>query len=140
VDVGRGLDVDRDVVRPRLDEVGDVPFGPFDHEVHVEHGLGRQRLAQRGDDHRPEGDRRDEVAVHHVAVDQPRACGHDLLDLRSEPGEVGGEDARGDACEPFAHTGHSIDPPQCTHVMFAVSDMRTIVECSPQSGHTERSS
>jgi hypothetical protein len=34
----------------------------------------------------------------------------------------------------------SIEPPQWLHVSVAVLDMRTIVECSPQSGHTDRSS
>jgi hypothetical protein len=31
-------------------------------------------------------------------------------------------------------------PPQALHVRIAVELMRTIVECSPQSGHTDRSS
>jgi hypothetical protein len=33
-----------------------------------------------------------------------------------------------------------MEPPQWLQVVVAVLDMRTIVECSPQSGHTERSS
>jgi hypothetical protein len=33
-----------------------------------------------------------------------------------------------------------MEPPQWLHEVVAVLDMRTIVECSPQSGHTERSS
>jgi hypothetical protein len=33
-----------------------------------------------------------------------------------------------------------MEPPQCTQAVIEVSDMRTIVECSPQSGQTERSS
>ena len=126
------------MVGARLDEVGDVALGPLDHQVDVEDGLGRQRLAQRADDDRAEGDRRDEVAVHHVAVDEPRAGGHDLLDLRGQPREVGAEDRGRDAAA--RSDGHSIDPPQCTQVTIAVLDIRTIVECSPQSGHTERSS
>jgi hypothetical protein len=31
-------------------------------------------------------------------------------------------------------------PPQLRHTMFAVSDMRAMVECAPQLGHSERSS
>jgi hypothetical protein len=31
-------------------------------------------------------------------------------------------------------------PPQLRHSTFAVSDIRAIVECAPQSGQSERSS
>jgi hypothetical protein len=31
-------------------------------------------------------------------------------------------------------------PPQWLHDTIAVEDIRTIVECSPQSGHTDTSS
>ena len=79
VDVRGRLDVDRDAVRAGLRELGDVALGALDHQVHVEVRLVGQRLAQRGDDHRPEGDRRDEVAVHDVAVDDAAALVHDLL-------------------------------------------------------------
>ena len=34
----------------------------------------------------------------------------------------------------------SMEPPQWLQRMIAVSDMRTIVECSPHCGHTETSS
>jgi hypothetical protein len=34
----------------------------------------------------------------------------------------------------------SIDPPQLRQVTLAVSDMRAIVECAPQWGHSERNS
>jgi hypothetical protein len=128
--------VEGHAVRTRLDEVLNVALGLLDHEVDVEHGGRWERLAQRGDDHRAEGDRRDEVPVHDVAVDEPRAGGHDLLDLRREPGEVRAEDAGGHPDQ----TGHSIEAPQLTQVMLAVEDMRTMVECSLQSGQTERSS
>ena len=47
-------------------------------------------------DQRPDRDRRDEVTVHHVDVDHPRAGRHHLLDLRAEPREVSGENRRGD--------------------------------------------
>jgi hypothetical protein len=139
VDVGRRLDVERDVVGAGLEELGNDALGPVDHEVHVEDGLGRQRLAQGRDDERAERDRRDEVPVHHVAVDEPRPGGHDLLDLRGQAREVGREDRRRDA----GQTGHSIDAPQWTQVVVpevTLLAMRTIVACSPQSGHTERSS
>jgi hypothetical protein len=38
------------------------------------------------------------------------------------------------------HIGVSIESPQLLHFIIAVEDMRTIVECSPQFGHTEESS
>jgi len=33
-----------------------------------------------------------------------------------------------------------MDEPQLRQVTFAVSDMRAMVECEPQFGHSERSS
>ena len=36
--------------------------------------------------------------------------------------------------------GESIDPPQLRQITLAVSDIRAIVECAPQFGHSERSS
>ena len=36
--------------------------------------------------------------------------------------------------------GRSMDALHALHIMFAVSLMRAIVECAPQSGHSERSS
>jgi hypothetical protein len=36
--------------------------------------------------------------------------------------------------------GISIESPQLLQVTVAVEDIRTMVECSPQLGHTERSS
>jgi hypothetical protein len=34
----------------------------------------------------------------------------------------------------------SMEPPQLRQMTFAVSDIRAIVECAPQFGHSERSS
>ncbi len=84
--------MDRDPVGARLGELGHVALGTLDHEMHVEVGLVGKRLAQRGDDHRAERDRRNEVAVHDVAVDDARAGVHDLAHLDGEVGEVGGQD------------------------------------------------
>jgi hypothetical protein len=39
-----------------------------------------------------------------------------------------------------AHTAWSMDSPQLLHFMIAVEDILTIVECSPQLGHTDVSS
>ena len=89
------------------------------------------------DHQRAHRDRRDEVAVHHVDVDHRRAGVEHLLDLRAEAREVGRQDRRRDA-RPGAQIGTSIDSRQWLHAYSAVLDIRTIVECSPQFGHTER--
>ena len=96
-------------------------------------------LGQRDDDRRAHRERRDEAAVHDVDVDRPRAGVQDRADLLAEAGEVGGEDRRRDAVRD-RHMGWSIDARQWLHAYSAVSDIRTIVECSPQFGQTERSS
>jgi hypothetical protein len=77
------------------------------------------------------------VAVHDVDVDHLRAGGDHVAHLLVEAPEVRREDRRGDAAR---HTSTSIEPPQWLQIVVAVLDMRTIVECSPQSGQTERSS
>ena len=92
-------------------------------------------VAQRVDDDRAHGDRRDEVPVHHVDVDDLDPGLEHGGDLLAEPCEVGAEDRRRDR-----HMGSSMLSPQLWHVVVAVEDIRTIVECEPQFGHTERSS
>jgi hypothetical protein len=77
------------------------------------------------------------VTVHDVDVDDGRAGVEDLADLLAQPPEVGGQDRGGD---PPGHTSTSIEPPQWLQVRVDVLVIRTIVECSPQSGHAERSS
>jgi len=72
-------------------------------------------------------------------VDDARAGGEHLADLIPQAGEVGGEDRGGDPVE-LGHIGWSIELPQLLQLYSAVSDMRTIVECSPQLGHTELNS
>ena len=111
---------------------------------------GVDLLGDRLDGVGPEGDRRHEVAVHHVDVDHARARGEHLLDLRAEPAEVGCEDRRGDLARADAlgvaqlralrHSGLSMLPLQWLQTTIAVVDMRTIVECSPQLGQTDCSS
>ena len=54
-------------------------------------------VAQRLDGDRAHRDRRDEVAVHDVDVDDRRAGGDHLRDLLAQPAEVGAEDRRSDA-------------------------------------------
>jgi hypothetical protein len=85
------------------------------------------------------------MAVHHVDVDHAGAGGDYLVDLGAEPREVGGQDRRRDAA--VAHqlgerhyTALSMLPWQWLQATIAVLDIRTIVECSPQLGHTDTSS
>jgi hypothetical protein len=77
------------------------------------------------------------MPVHHIDVDDARPGADDLLDLLAQAAEVGRQDRRRDAA---GHISTSIEPPQWLHTVVAVLDMRTIVECSPQSGQTDRSS
>jgi nucleoside-diphosphate-sugar epimerase len=79
VEVGRGLGVDDDPVRPGLGERLQVGVDRGDHQVRVE-ALGRAG-ADRAHDVGPEADVRDEVAVHDVEVDPVGAGGVDGADL-----------------------------------------------------------
>ena len=84
--------------RAGLGERLDLALGPLDHQVHVERApaswTGRAAPRRRSG---PIDDRRDEVAVHDVDVDDARAGVDDLVDLLARRREVGGEDRRGDA-------------------------------------------
>ena len=96
VQVRGGFDVDSDVVGAGIGERGNLPLGVLDHQVHIDDPAGRVHLiGQRLDDQRPHGDRRHEMAVHHVDVDDPCPGGHHLLDLGSQTREVGRQDRRG---------------------------------------------
>src|SRR5919204_269004 len=134
VDVRGGLDVDDDVARAGPGELRHVALGTLDHEVDVEQDV---EVAQRLDRLGTHRHRRDEVAVHDVDVDDLGAGVDDVAHLRAQAAEVGGEYRGRDAAP---HTSTSIDPEQWLQVTVAVLDMRTNVECSPQFGHTDRSS
>jgi len=158
VDVRRGLGMEGDRVRPSLGELLDVILGAVDHQVDVDRAAGLVDLVgDRARDERADRDRGDEVAVHHVHVDDPRAGGHHLLDLGAEAGEVRGENRGRDAPAAVELTAggrrlvggglhrppqmlRSIECPQCWHCMSSVRLMRAIVWCSPQFGHWETSS
>jgi hypothetical protein len=77
------------------------------------------------------------MPVHDVDVDDRRTGVDHLADLLAKAPEVGRQDRGGD---PPGHTSTSIDPPQWLQVRVEVLVIRTIVECSPHSGHAERSS
>ncbi len=97
------------------------------------------------------------MAVHDVAVDDARARGEDLGDLLAQAAEIRRQDRGRDARRlqqrhraghvalraggaHIAHIARSMLSPQLLQVTIAVLDMRTIVECSPQLGHTDTSS
>ncbi len=94
--VRRGLGVDRDAGRARLDEVGDLALGSLDHEVDVQVDRVADVSAQRGHDDRADRDRRHEVPVHDVDVDDGRARRDDLVDLSAQTGEISRQDRRRD--------------------------------------------
>ena len=82
---------------PAVSELGDLRLGALDHQVAVDDAAGVvDQVGDRVDDQRADRDRRDEVAVHDVDVDHPRAGGEHLVDLLAEPGEVGREDRGSD--------------------------------------------
>jgi hypothetical protein len=85
------------------------------------------------------------MTVHHIEVDHPGTRTKHLRELFAEASVVSRQDGRLDATlfdqfaahERYGYTGLSIEPPQRTQVMFAVSLIRTIVECSPQLGQCD---
>ena len=89
VQVRHGLDVHRDHAGAGGDEVFDVAIGLLDHQVHVERPRGD--ALDRAHDRRADRDVRDEVAVHHVDVNEVGAAALGGRDVAAERGEVGGE-------------------------------------------------
>ena len=82
--------MDGDTVGPGFDEVKDLIFGTLDHEVgldreggHAANGLGHLCA---------EGDRRNEVSIHHVECDPIRSGRFCFPDLFSQARPVGAED------------------------------------------------
>src|SRR5262249_46664393 len=85
----------------------DLVLRAVDHQVHVEPAAGAVHVvAQRLDHLRTHRDRRNEVPVHHVAMDHARARVHHGLHLLPHPRPVGREYRRRYATalgEPLAH-------------------------------------
>ena len=95
---------------PAFAKFGDLLLGPLDHQVDVDEAADVVDLVgERLDDGRAHAQRRDEVAVHHVDVDRPRAGVEHGGDLLAEAGEVGGEDRGGDAGGRRHQIGWSIE-------------------------------
>ncbi len=109
VDVRGGFRVEGDVTGAGGGEIGDDAVHRLDHEMHIDGG-GYAVLAQ-GVAHR--GAQRQVgniVVVHHIEVHHIRAGGEHLLHFLPQPGEVGGQDRRGD--EVFSHNACSARVPE----------------------------
>ena len=95
VDVLGGLGVEGDDVGAGLGEVGHDAIDRLHHQVHVDRrrGVRADGLAHQ----RADGEVGDVVVVHHVEVNPVGAGGDDVANLLAEAGEVGGQQAGGDA-------------------------------------------
>ena len=94
VQVAAGLGVHDDEAAAGLDPAGEQVVGLLHHEVGLEEQVGA--IAAGGDHVGAEGEVRDEPAVHHVPLDAVDAGVGEVRDRVAEPGEVGGQDRRGD--------------------------------------------
>ena len=79
-------------------ELPDQPVHRPGHQMHVDGGRAPAvgAAGQRFTHHRPEGEVRDEVVVHHVEVDEIRSRPSDRAHLVAEACEIGGEEGRRD--------------------------------------------
>ena len=86
----RRLDVKRDRVGAGVCELGEVMVGVVDHQVTVEHAAGCvNHRGDRAQHDRPDRHRWDEVPVAAIEVEDPAAGGEQLVDLLTQPAEVG---------------------------------------------------
>lgn len=93
VEMAAGLPMDGEEVGAGSGEVGDEPVGVLDHEVTIE---GEVCEGANGfDDRGTEGDVGDEVAVHHVDVDDGAAAARGCGDFFAEAAEVRRQDGKG---------------------------------------------
>ena len=94
MDMPCGLDVHRKGGGAGIAKGLDGALGVLDHQVDVE---GQLRIAPAMlNGPRPDGDRRDEVAIHDIEVDPVGTRLLELRDLLTQPAEVGREERRGD--------------------------------------------
>ena len=91
--IGQGLHVARHHVGAGRLEILEQPVRGFDHQMAVQGKLG---VGAKGfDHHRPDRERRDEMSIHDVDVDNVGMLLHGL-DLVGQIGEIGREDRRGE--------------------------------------------
>ena len=102
MEVRAGFGMDGDDVRAGLGEGVEERIDRRDHQVDVERLLRvrPERLHHR----RADREVGDEMAVHHVDMDPVGAGLVDRAHFLAEPGEIGGEDRRGDE-----RAGHGAD-------------------------------
>ena len=141
-----------DAVGAGLGEVGHVALGPLDHQVHVDDAAGVvHEVGDRGDATAPKvigGTKWPSITSTWITrapasrtsstCAPSRAKSADRIDgaTRSSVSATAGAAA----VATVAQTARSMLPWQWLHSTIAVLDIRTIVECSPQFGHTETSS
>ena len=94
MDMRAGFGMHGQAVGAGLGEGLEIGIDRRDHQMHVERlfGVRPQRLHHR----RADGDVGNEMAVHHIDMDQVGAGRLDRLDFRAQPGKIGGQDGGGD--------------------------------------------
>jgi hypothetical protein len=90
VEVAAGFEVDADPVGPGIGESGDELVGILDHQVAIEGQFGV--FAEGGDDGWADGDIGDEMAIHHVDVDDRTTAALGCSDFIAQTGKVSGKD------------------------------------------------
>jgi hypothetical protein len=90
IEVDAGFLVDGDPISASSGKCGDELVRPFNHEMTIERDF--RDFAKRCYDGRPDRDIRDEVAVHHVHMEDGRSPVHGGLGFFSEAGEVSRKD------------------------------------------------
>jgi hypothetical protein len=91
VDVLSGFRMERDEGGAGRREVRNDPINRLHHQVYVDGSLDTV-FAQCLTNHRPDGEIRHVVIVHHIEVNDVSAGLDDGIDFLAQPGKVGGQD------------------------------------------------
>jgi hypothetical protein len=92
IEMDAGFLVDGDPISASSGECGDEFVRPFNHQMTIEWDF--RDLAKRGNHGGPDRDVWDEVAIHHVHMEDGRSPFDDGLRFRAEAGEVSRQDGR----------------------------------------------
>ena len=146
--VRRRLDVDGDAVGAGLGELGHVALGALDHQVHVDDPPGLvDQLGDRADDHGPKvigGTKCPSITSTWITRAPAASTSATCAPRRAKSADrIDGATRRwrsSSARATATQTACSMLPWQWLQATIAVVDIRTIVECSPQLGHTDTSS
>ena len=90
IEMDAGFLVDGDPISPGFGKCGDEVIRPLNHEMAIERNL--RGFAKRGYDWGADRDVRDEMAVHHVHMENGGSPFDGGLGLRAEASEVSRED------------------------------------------------